>query len=55
MGDRKIQGFDLETSENADRLYALLRAIMTGARKIVNVERLPAVVEETSTVYITSE
>ena len=55
MADRKIQGFDLETSENRDLLYALLGTIMNGTRRITNVERLPAVVEETTTVYITSE
>ncbi len=58
--DRKIQGFDLETPEQAKLLYALLRTIMNGARKIANVETqlcpdVEGVEGGQHTVYITSE
>ncbi len=51
--DRSIQGFDIETSECRDILYALLRTIMNGSRKITNVEKQSQ--GDQHTVYITSE
>jgi len=58
MSDRNIQGFDIETRESANILYALLRTIMNGTRKIENVEhqrrRGEAIEGEQNTVYITS-
>jgi len=53
MSDRNIQGFDIETSECRDILYALLRAVMKGARRITNVEKQSQ--GDQHTVYITSE